>query len=282
MKYDYENISKRTLGYIQILPKAAIDNLKKNIWWFTDTNEYCRATQINSINEIERYLKENKDNFKDDPFEGKILTSSLNSRTSFISCFSMILEDDVDKNGYLDKKYIHDILSDKSADYKDRGFIYLSYSCVKPLINALNKANDYINIYCRPVEYLENHQYFNRASRIEKLVSDFKIDLNSPELRYVSLSKRCKKEIHDISINIINQNPLNQEFACIAKKCKKEIYQEIYNVIYEEAINMITLCKLSHFSVQHESRIGINLKNQYNDTKIKFKTNTISKYFEIH
>lgn len=248
MKRNYKELEEETVGYIQFAPKEAIANLKRNEWWFTDTENYSLDLNLHKEGEIKKYFK-NKNDLREDPFEGKILTMGLAPRESFISCFSIISKDDIKENGCLKEDYINYILPNGESTYKNSGLLYIPRDSVRDFICKLNivlvsDLNYMPEIYCRPVDYVNLNEYIKNANATEEKIKKTGLNLNEP-------------------------GPL--------------IKDDYYKSIYETAIDMITLCKPSYFARQHEARIGINFKYQHIDRFVKLQSKkNISQYFEIN
>lgn len=248
MKRNYIELEEKTVGLIQFAPKEAIANLKRNEWWFTDTENYSLNRNLFKKGEIKKYFK-NKDDLREDPFEGKILTMGLAPRKSFISCFSIISKDDIKENGCLKEDYINDILPNGELTYKNSGLLYIPRDSVRDFIWKLdivlvNDLNYMPDIYCRPVEYVNLNKYIKKANATEEKIKKSGLNLNKPG----SLIKGM-----------------------------------YYESIYETALDLITLYKPSYFTRQHEARIGINFKDQHIDQFVKLQSKeNIKQYFKIN
>ncbi|MFT8824378.1 hypothetical protein [Liquorilactobacillus mali] len=234
---------------LQFVPTQEIaDNYFKKTFYLKNAIEYREMEEKN--------VSSSDSNLKFDKLEGKIKNWSILQNCLFISCFTMLSNEDF-KTGKLDPQLIKtldngnvDNVGNKSA----RPFITINANNLKKLLNNLKcQVDSYLcknnlnssGLFTRKVIYLDKTQYEKKSSTLEQMITPLG--------------------------QFIDSNTTKISLTC-----------ENY-VLLEKILKHIYLTKLNYFSGQREYRLGVALDDPIEKKELVIPIiNDLSNYVRVH
>ncbi|QDJ17478.1 hypothetical protein [Lactiplantibacillus plantarum] len=246
-----------TLGFIQFLPKDGISNAKDGEFWLQNTDKLI-GTKVNDYDhaEIEKILSRKPNtcaysSLREDPLEGRLLREHIKESTNFMSCFTKITINDIDRQTFnLNDRFIENAKI-AGMNTNDKGFVFIPD--MKEFYNTLNDSlqkmpliqnRRHSDLYFREVRYLNSEHYKEEASKLERELGNKNIHLDA-----------------GLTIDQANQdNVLNEYF---------------------KSLKFAVTTKLLTYSIQGEARLAINFTDSIKQDFIKINCNSFSNTMNI-
>lgn len=232
-KITRQTYSDNTVGWIEFMPNAAIENAKKGYFWLDDICEMAKhgdkeiEVDRESDTELLKFYQTETNEHKSDALEGYTVKNSVPKNNIYISCFYTILKSNINRDGRLNDQFIKDIKeSSTSIDNATRSFMFIPKNNIKEFLFSISKS---VHVkpntpFLRKVIYLPFNEYVLIGRLVDQLL----------------------KEDSDVLIN-------------------NQIHFTANSFLYAVALQLAMLVKIGGeakgFEKQHEARIGTHIEN---------------------